>query len=298
MSSFVKKILRFSFKLATGNFGITGANVLTLEGLRAGVVIEHAGGQAMSVATIQIFGMTRSDMNQLAMLAWKPFDVQRNFVTVEAGDEGGVMTRVFQGTILNAWPDYRQAPDVFFHVESQAQFYDQINPVPPLSYPGPVAVADIMSGLASAMGLAFENNGVSVQLDRAYFPGTAIDQARAVAQHANIDLYIDGTELAISPKGVPRKGFVPVISTDTGMVGYPVFDKNGITVTTLFNPGVKFGGEIEVVPGVALPQGLIPPSNGRWWANSITHRLDANRPGGAWFTDITATSFGFPVLTR
>ncbi len=291
MSSFEKKVLRLTFTLATGNFGASNANRLTIDGLRTACNISNAGGQAMGVASGHIYGMRQSDMNQLTMLAWKPFDVQRNTITIEAGDIGTTLTTVFQGTILNAWTDYHASPDVFFYFDAQAQYYDQINPVPPLSFEGSAGAASMMEVLAKSMGLAFENNGVTAQLANAYYPGTAIDQARAIARDANLDLYIENSVMAIAPKGVPRVGLVPIINSNSGLVGYPTFDKNGITFSSVFNPAIRFGGQVEM-------QSDVIPANGKWWANSIGHRLEANRPDGAWFTDVKATSFQFPVLPR
>lgn len=87
--------------------------------------------------------------------------------------------------------------------------------MPPTSVKGSVDVATLMGQLAQSMGYSFENNGVSVQLSNPYLPGTAIDQVKALARGAGIDLYVDDNVLAITPANTPRGGLIPEISAAT-----------------------------------------------------------------------------------
>lgn len=291
MSSFTKKRIRLTFTLATGNFGETGSNTLTLEGLRVISDIQHAGGAMMSTATLQIFGMSQSDMNQLTTLAWRALSVVRNTVKIEAGDDETGLSEIFAGQILNAWADYASSPDVYLRVEAQAAYFDQINPVAPASYTGSTDVATIMAGLAKLMGLTFENNGVNVKLMNPYLPNTALEQARAVAKAANIDLYIDGLILAITPKGVARAAGIPFINPESGLVGYPTFDKVGVAFRCLYNAAILFGGQVKL-------ESSVTPANGTWRVYNVAHQLESERPGGAWFSYVKCTENGLVPISR
>ncbi|MGA9869288.1 MAG: hypothetical protein WBQ75_22880, partial [Acetobacteraceae bacterium] len=165
---------------------------------------------------------------------------------------------------------------------------DAMRPVPPTSYPGTPDAAVILAGLADQMGYAFENNGVSVILSQPYFPGTARTQALACAKAANIEMFIDDTSqtLAIWPKGGNRGGEIPLISKDTGMVGYPAYSGGQqMRVTTLYNPSIRFGGQVKV-------QSSITPADGEWTVNKITHHLESMMPGGEWFTYLEGYHLG------
>lgn len=127
-------------------------------------------------------------------------------MTIKAGDAGGTMSTVFTGIITAGFMDANSMPDVAFRFEAFVLAYDAAKPIPPTSKPGRVAVSDLMSGLASQMGLTFENNGVTATLMNPYLPGTAYQQARAVAQHSRTKWIADCGTLAIWPPGGSRQG--------------------------------------------------------------------------------------------
>jgi hypothetical protein len=54
-----------------------------------------------------------------------------------------------------------------------------------------------MGQLAQKMGFAFENNNVNVKLSNPYFWSNYMQQARALAQHAGINMILDRDTLAI-----------------------------------------------------------------------------------------------------
>jgi hypothetical protein len=145
-----------------------------------------------------------------------------------------------------------------------------------------------MQSLATQMGLSFENSGVDVKLSFPYFYGSARNQAFFVAYHAGINWIIDNRTLAIWPAGGARGGQVPEVSPATGMVGYPAFVDQGIQVTTLFNPSIGYGSKVHV------KSSILPPT-GNWAVYSLDHDLEANMPGGKWFTTFGGYNPDFPA---
>jgi hypothetical protein len=288
MPSFTnKKALKFVITLQTGTFGSSNANTITLQGFRAIVDIDKAGGAMMGTLRAKIYGVSESDMNYATSLQWEPHSQIPNTVSVYAID-GTQQTLIFQGNIVNAWGNYQTMPDVFLEIQAQAAYHAQLQPVPPTSLKGAVDVATLMSQLAKNIGLTFENNGVSTTLSNPYLPGTATDQAKKLAQNAGIDLYIDDTVLAITPRYQPRAGLIPEISAQTGLVGYPSFTGFGVNFQMLFNPAVRFGGSINVVSNLHR-------ANGQWVVSSIAHHLETEKPGGAWFSTVLANKAGLVV---
>jgi hypothetical protein len=113
--------------------------------------------------------------------------------------------------------------------------------------------------------------------------------------------YIDGTVLAIWNSGDKRQGFVPVFTKDTGLVGYPTFDNVGIAITVFYNPGVTFGGavQIEMTNELSIRTkaniATTPTESGdtimtSWWVNGISIYLESEKPNGAWFMDINGSA--------
>lgn len=306
--SFTQKIIQTTIQLAansqtgqpTSFAGTSGSNSLTLAGFRTRARIDNSGG-VNARASVTIFGVAPSTMNQLSTLGMIFDMVQKNTILVEAGsiDASGnpSVSPVFNGTIVQAFGYYNDLPNASLHLECQVGQYEGVTPVSALSFAQSTDVATMLSGLARTAGFGFENNGVSVQLPPSYFPGTARDQIRAMAEHAHINAEIlpgaGGQQvLAIWPMGGSRTSLggqnIPVISKDTGMILTPAFAANGFAVVrSLFNPQVAFGGVIQVQSGV------VPQASRAWVVQRMSMALDAYIPKGKWEMSLVCYPKGF-----
>lgn len=283
-----KKGLRFVITLGTATFDEAGNNQITLEGFRASVDIDKAGGVQMSTLRAKIYGVSQSDMASITTLQWRPSTMIPNTVEVFAID-GDAETLVFAGNIVNAWGDYQSPPDVYLHIQAQAAYYAQVKAIPPRSFRGGVDVASVMRQIAQDSGLAFENNGVQVQLADVYLAGSGTEQIKELAKAAGIDLYIDDKTLAITPPNMPRGGLVPLISAQSGLVGYPTVDGWGVNVQCLFHPSVTFGGRFKLETDVSR-------ASGEWLAACVAYHLESEKPGGAWFMTIRGNQLGLAIV--
>jgi hypothetical protein len=278
--SFTKKRVDVTIALGTGQFGETGSNTVTLTGYRVQTMIQCAGGDAMDASQIRIFGLPLSMINQLTSVGPINAQIRNNTMQVAAGDDESGMQVVYSGTISYAWGEFQAAPDVALNITGFAGLIDAVKPVNALSYIGSTDVATIMQTLANTMGLAFENNGVQVQLSNPYFPGTALQQVRMCARAAGINWAHDRGTLAIWPSaGARASGDAPIISPANGMIGYPTFSSNGLNLATLFNPAIKIGVPIKV-------ESSIPVACGVWTVTALTHTLESELPGGAWMSKL------------
>jgi len=75
------------------------------------------------------------------------------------------------------------------------------------------------------------------------------------------------------------------------LVGYPTFDGVGVNFQALFNPAVTFGGSIKLETDVQQ-------AAGEWVVTSVSHRLECERPVGAWFSSIRGNANGLAVTGR
>lgn len=297
-TSFTKRRITLSIRLANDTktnqpvkFSESGTDTVTVEDARMSVRIQNSGAPAGSMATVDVYGLSESLMNQLSTLGMVFNMVPKNTLTVQAGDDQNGMSTVFVGTIMIGYADYNQAPDVPFHIEANSILADAVAPAVVSSFTGQAAVADIMAGFARLMGLTFENNGVDTKLSNPYFSGNIRTQMRACADHANINAeVINGSILAIWPKGGNRSGgSVPVVSAQTGMILYPAYTQQGIMIRTLFDPKITFGGLIQVESRVKAVNDV-----GRWAVNMLNLALDADVPKGKWEAVIAAYNPNFP----
>lgn len=274
--------MTFVQRLITAQF----SNGVQVSGLRTSLHIDNPGRPSMAKMTLRIWGMSLSDMNGLSTLGMLAQGlVSRNTITVQAGDAQSGMNQVFMGTIDRAISDFQGQANVPFVVDAHAGAYENAKAIKPTSLNGPsVDVASGASALAGQMGLQFENNGVSNKLGPQYLHGTGVQQMQSLADAAQINWTIENGTLAIWPKNGNRSGQATIVSPSTGMVGYPGPSAYGIKVKMLFNPNLKFGGQIQV-------QSSVQPANGTWTIYRLDHDLESQEPNGQWFTTAEVAKF-------
>lgn len=287
--SFAKRQIEATITLGTGNFGGSGSsNTAILTGHRISCQIVKACAPGFDTANIRIWGLTPDVMNAVSRLG-KPLTLTRNnTIVIKAGDADSGMALVFQGVIQNASQDWLDAPNVSLTIGAQAGAISQMAPVQPTSFQGQADVATLLTTIAGMMKPphTLENNGVSVTLPNPYYSGTATDQLFAVVEDAGIYCTIDdeNNTVAIWPKNGSRSGDPFAISLETGLWGYPTFADAGIELRTLFKPGIRVGGQVQVTSISA------PSVNGTWRVMSLQYDLEAEMPGGAWYQELVCTN--------
>lgn len=279
--AFSKRKISLQFQLGQGDFGEAGMDTVTLDDLRCSVNIVRAGiGYAQ--ADITVYGMKLDLMNKLTVTQKFFFENQRyNQVIVSAGDEQSGMAMCFGGTIMEAWADGRQAPDVAFHVSAQSGAFELMKPVRPVSFRGSVDAALMLSGIAEQMGYSFENSGVTATLVDPYKPGSAKSQIASICRDIDCLSDVDDSTkiVAVWPKGKARGAQAVLISKDTGLVSYPSYTQSGVQFSSIYNPNIVFGAALQL-------ESQFTPASGQWAAYHIAHRLESEVPNGQWFTDV------------
>jgi hypothetical protein len=235
----------------------------------------------MGALDLLIYGMTLSHMNQLSTLGWSVGVPGKDQVEVFAGDASG-MSLVYKGWIWQAVSDYQGGPNLPFHVVATSGSRESALNVKPISVNNKSAdFAQLWQRIAKSMGLKSETNGINVKLAYPYLPYSAYIQALELAQHAHVNWTIDRGVLAAWPNYGSRQGSTPLISPQTGMVGYPSFSTYGVKVRTLFNNELKIGGLVQI-------QSSITPANGTWSIQKLEHNLQSLTPNGEWFSTLEA----------
>jgi hypothetical protein len=295
--SFLRRKINLTFRLGRDTNGVQYTftegdfDTVTVEGLRIQATIANAGPPSMGQASIVVHGLTSSLQNQLSSVTrLNDGQIATRFaqMVVEAGDDTGMST-IFQGQVSLAQIDASGAPDIRLNVAAHAGLYEAVKTAAPMSFPGVADVATIMQNLATQNGYAFENSGVKTQLWTPYFHGSPRQQMEACAAAANINWALDSGTLAIWPKGASRNAELPLISTSTGMIGYPSNQGLGgsITVKTLFNPQLIIGRPCQV-------QSSLPFANGNFVMFQVSHDLESETPNGLWETSFTGSPFNAP----
>ncbi len=299
----VKRLIDIAFGLSNGSFADSGSNSLTLTGLRIHADMQFPGGSDMSKLQAEIYGMTLSHMSDLMTYGAIASNDGKNKVTLMAGDAVSGMTQVFAGNLTNAWGDFQGMPDVPFHVFGNGPMNAAVASIPPTTKKGAVSAPTLMETVANQCEMQFENNGVTTQLSNPYYPGTAREQLYAMVKDAGCEWNgMENNVVSVWPVGSSRAGGASIpVNKDTGMVGYPMFNAEGIVVKSLYNPAIKHGVEIVVTSdltgsaksGNISVGGGTSGANGTWTVQSIDYALDSLVPGGQWFMTMFASVKGF-----
>ena len=283
MSSFTLKQLEARITLAQGTFTAAqdGGNTKIVR-LGMAVTISKPGGQEKNKATVKVYNMPLSDMEQLTTLAFRPLSVARNVIAIYAGDETG-LSLAFSGDIISAVPDFNAAPDPVFTISCVTGYVATIKAVPPLTRQGQVMAGDVLRDLAAEMSLAYAGHGDAVPLRNIALVGGPMEQARAVADAARLELIVDDGEMVVKPVTALRaSGDTPVWSDKTGLLGYPGFDNAGIVCRGIYEPRLRLGGPLSI-------RSVVPRASGLWRVTSLTHTLQANYPGAShWESGVKA----------
>lgn len=280
MSSFGFKQLRITFILAGTNqkFPGTNSNTLILEGLRASARVESVARQS-TTADVRIYGMLPADMAALTVAWANPPVVLDHIVIVEANSGSG-WTLIFKGTLIEAQPEYRGAPAVFFHASARTGYFQQIQAAEPTSYKGNVTILQVATDLAKQMGFSLADGGAVGTLSNPYLEGTLYDQLARACDATKTDFYFIDDTILIAPAGKPRKDQPAVaLNVDTGLIGYPVYERAGLNVAAVFNPAFLCGTPIDLTS-------VVPSATGRWYPYMASHALESVTPKGQWMSQL------------
>ncbi|MXV44390.1 hypothetical protein GS501_04925 [Saccharibacter sp. 17.LH.SD] len=205
-------------------------------------------------------------------------DFSKTTVTVLAGEEGKqTFVSVFYGVITEAFASFSGGSSTFKVKASTINLLAKTLS-PPFSRRGSVLVSSLLADICKRADIILVDHGgwKNRTLTNHYSEGTALTQiSKIVAAVKSTFNYIPfpATEgdISNSPVGelliwgphyneerddkehIKNDKNIPVISSSTGMIGYPEYSASGINFFTLFRPDISFYGPIHIdsayIPG-------------------------------------------------
>lgn len=255
------------------------------KGFPCDVNIQKTGAPEKPKASVTLKGLSLDTMSAMTQLAFDSQSKRKNSIKIEAGEKGRTLSSVFQGEITSAWADFNSAPDVEFQIEAVSGSYPNLIPQSPITVKGQQKAEDAIKALCDEIGYSFENSGVTGSISNCILSGSPVQKMQWIAETVGANLIIDDKSVALVPKNGTRaaKGSIPLISSETGMIGYPTFDDKGIKVSAFFRPDLVIGAVVQV-------ESIVPRASGKWKITALAHELSAGDPNGKnWATTITGT---------
>ncbi|UYH50813.1 hypothetical protein N5W20_06800 [Candidatus Kirkpatrickella diaphorinae] len=304
--AFEKRKLVVTFNITQGGLGAAReADAVVLEDYRVRCRILETGMEASSTASLRIDGLSLNIINRLSVIHRAPATISDNYVSVAVEDKVMGRVEVFSGGIVSAAADFSTMPEIGFVVEASSSCIAAARPIAATSFKGHVAAADIYRLIAAKSGLMLRDHGVTAQVANPNLPGTAAQQIALLSYAIRSVYHIGRSALDVWPEDAALSDeSATLISAETGMIGTPSYSSTGISVRMIFSHQLQFFGKIRVqspflpaigakITPVRTGEGHVgrawAPYNGFWRINRILHALDAEMPGGAWFTELNAS---------
>lgn len=323
---FTRKQIAVTFSVPTPDGSFTSFTVS--EGHAIQATIKHAGLSGGSEAEITVNGLSRDDRDSLSIVPDHPAPdnlntttAGRTFVTIRAGSDGNALTSLFTGTVDSAHTDYDDL-DIPFHVHAMTSTIPASIPIQAKGYDGPQDVTTLLADICMEAGFQLLDHGGwdrHTCLTNHYRWGTALDQIQAIltatkgifnfspyapSRDENQPMTAGTTRKAIPYRGllevwgptftgVPAAGqeqTLPIISAETGMIGYPRYSSAGLSLKTLLRPDVTFWHPLKLKSAYS-PTGRAdasqkdhPPWDGLWLPTYVWHDISSETDTGSWHT--------------
>ena len=276
---FSVKTVRITIQLRKGEFD-NGGNTVIIEGLPVSVTVTKQGGEAKNKASVTVDNLKLETATQLTTLAFKRLETYNNVIQIDAGSQGAELSTIFIGEITSAVPVMSDSK-LSLKIEALAGYYPALIPSTPTSVQENTTVEKLMKQFADEAGYNFENKGITASVANSVFIGSPVEKAKTLARQADVDLLIDDNKFTIQPFEAPKDGQIPLLSKNTGLIGYPSFSNEGINCKSVFNDKLKVGSYFKL-------ESVLPHASGEWQITKVEHRLEAYTPNsGTWESNVT-----------
>lgn len=308
MTHFRQRRLRVRFELSQGSFSaVPDDNIIEIDGLRISAQITHVPSYLGSQAVLAIFGLSSETMDALTILTGVyPMEyVQNRVFLYSIEDDQPVL--VFQGHVYQAVADYNASPSVALHVYAQTIFGLQTAAIGPLTFSGANGTGDILRGILGKCNeyIEDENRHYNVEIRSEHLPvlpdislqGDAWSMIATVCEQAGALYWLDGTTLIVTKiQDIEDDEETIPLSSETGMIGYPVLTAVGCNVKAVFSTKFRLLSYIRLSSTRVRFRGaeLQRDENGRAYYRSeavfrvmgLVSRLDSEMPSGVWQSEM------------
>lgn len=247
------------------------------------------GGNQFGNAKVQVYGVPLDDMNQIARLWLETLTPGNTDVLKIDVWDGNEYVPFFAGVITWSAVNAAGMPNVTLDIEANSAMVAMNTPASPYAQEGPVTLQDALSTILAPAQLVVDiaPSVEQLQMTKVRATGTPLDQAAFImSYYPELAWHINLQRFHVRPVNGPLGGAPIEVNKYTGMVGAPIYATSGIQVATVFNPRVRPGVALDVTTDFDFVNRTL------WVAAVVLTNLQTNMPGGQWFTQIAAQSYG------
>ncbi|CRY10492.1 hypothetical protein [Yersinia enterocolitica] len=269
-----KKELRYEFALSNGSFDKEGNDKISIDNVKSSFRVGSYGSYGGVQSEIMIFGLS---LDRLAMLSGKGIGVwtpaQDTSISVYVG-----VNKIFSGGIFASYANMNGQPETALIMNAVAGLSLKTSSSSAFSQPGAVPVSTMLGAICNIFGFKLNAHGLDgIIAQSPNFAGSPMDQIRDICLAHGLRYQIFDNVVTVWPEKSAIDDVVPLVSSESGLIGYPVFSQNGMTFQTQFSTLLSQGRVIELVTS-------LPNASGRYLLNVVEHFLSSWTEGGSWHT--------------
>lgn len=202
------------------------------------------GSGLMNETDIQITNLSREHRDWL-MNELSPYNLNRSpkRLILEAGRASRGVQRIFVGDCISG--EVSGPPDFTIKLKGRTGAFASGQTA--TVNKGPQApLSDIAQTTADGLGLSLQFEADEKSVANYQWSGPAMKQVDRIGDVGDVDAFIDDDKLVVKKKGQPLLAGGIFISEETGMVGIPSLDIQGVTVKFLLDSAPVLGSSIEI----------------------------------------------------
>lgn len=272
--------LRFDFTTTNEPFDKKGNNKISLRNVKATVSLNDVIGITGSSADITIYGLSLERIAELSGRANGSFVNTQNInVGIFADD-----VLVFYGVMTASVANINQAPESGLMISASGNAELRNLAVSPFSARGAQSLTDVINAICTSVGYQAVFNGVNGMTTSGspHFEGSAFDQLHQICSNYGLAMAVTPPgKVEFWPSNAERDGITPLISSEYGLIGYPVFAAGGVMFQTQYSSLLSIGRYINL-------KTKVPWASGRYKLSTVRHELSSWVTGGPWHTICTA----------
>lgn len=278
--TYKKRTLKFQFKLEKGAFNDKGDNILTIDNIKANLHVGGYGGTSGTVMNAEVFGLS---LEKMALLSFKGIQYEsttQNMMKVWANEE-----LIFTGSIGSCYIDLGRMPDAPLIIQATSTFYDQSIETKDFSVKGDVKVSDIITAIAKSMGYAVVINSSINQVEKdPVYHGNLYQQLTDCLRAHDLTWDIRNGVIFVWKSGTTIDEVMPLVSSENGLIGYPIFNGFGVSITTSFSSLLVRGRNLKLETD-------LPNASGVYGINDVAYILSSWQEGGSWYAQCSLSLF-------
>lgn len=278
--TYKKRTLKFQFKLEKGAFNSNGDDVLTIDDVKANVQVGAYGGTTGTVMNAEVFGLSLENMALLSFKGIQYESTTQNMMKVWADDE-----LIFTGSIGTCYIDLGRMPEAPLIIQATSTFYDQSVEAKDFSLKGDVKVADIITTIAQSMGYtAVVNSAVTEVESDPVYPGNPYQQLTECLRAHGLTWDMRNGVVYVWKDDSTIDEIIPFVSAENGLIGYPIFNGFGLSITTMFSSLIVRGRNLKIETD-------LPNASGTYGILSAVYLLSTWQDGGPWYAQCSLSLY-------